>query len=125
VSLDGQYRPVPEALILGLKARCNAEGVFHAQHTLFCRRSSSHTKGAICLLSCRSREPCTRPTGLGLNRPPWAKNLGSRHTKTTSSAHSRCHRYFAHKRTSDDCSGCAPTSSSTAGVYHSVQTQAS
>jgi len=34
VSLDGQYRPVPEALILGLKARCNAEGVFHAQNTL-------------------------------------------------------------------------------------------
>ena len=34
VSLDGQYRPVPETLILSLKARCNADGVFHAQSTL-------------------------------------------------------------------------------------------
>lgn len=34
VSFDGQYRPVSEALILGLKARCNAVGVFNAQNTL-------------------------------------------------------------------------------------------
>ena len=34
VSLDGQYRPVPETLILGLKARCDADGVFRAQNAL-------------------------------------------------------------------------------------------
>jgi len=34
VSLDGQYRPVHEALIAGIKARCNSDGVFHAQNTL-------------------------------------------------------------------------------------------
>ena len=34
VSLDGQYRPVPETLILGLKSRCDADGVFRAQNAL-------------------------------------------------------------------------------------------
>ena len=35
VSLDGQYRPVPEALIAGIKARCNPDGVFQASDPLF------------------------------------------------------------------------------------------
>ena len=34
VSLDGQYRPVPEALIAGIKARCNSDGVFQATEPL-------------------------------------------------------------------------------------------
>ena len=34
VSLYGQYRPVPEALIAGIKARCNSDGVFQATEPL-------------------------------------------------------------------------------------------
>jgi transcriptional antiterminator RfaH len=34
VSLDGQYRPVPEALISGIKARCDLDGVFQATDPL-------------------------------------------------------------------------------------------
>ena len=35
VSLDGQYRPVPGALIAGIKARCSPDGVFQANDPLF------------------------------------------------------------------------------------------
>lgn len=34
VSLDGQYRPVPIALIQGLRERCDAENVFCAKESL-------------------------------------------------------------------------------------------
>ena len=34
VSLDGQYRPVPGALIAGIKARCSPDGVFQANDPL-------------------------------------------------------------------------------------------
>ena len=33
VSLDGTYRPVPEALIYQLQDQCDEAGVFRAQHT--------------------------------------------------------------------------------------------
>ena len=45
VSLDEEYRPVPETLILSLKARCNAEGVFHAESTLSAGDQVSIQKG--------------------------------------------------------------------------------
>lgn len=35
VSLDGHYRPVPGALIAGIKARCSPDGLFQANDPLF------------------------------------------------------------------------------------------